>query len=827
MNKWYQSRTCKGILIGLAHVAAVIALVSFAQLLQYSNVSFDVLLGTSTTKEYEDTENFAQEVRSMSMDAVNAVVEKQRLETDGKYDPDKMVNIMTGEILAEVPEGDNGLWYRMGDLIEWGEADIYYDASNYVVCEKKDETYQYYKQNEFEKLLNSGELRLELAEEEAAAEQDTLAETGDIDYHSYIYYGGNILNKNGDIVYVDFWEFYCELNEKYMTIGDKDLISVTNTDPEWNGKLQEIIDALVNSIYEYYEYYVSYTNGYDYLKEGNSNFSFLLVDIEAKRVYTNREEYADYTAYEQNVDKLKDAGKYLMVTPKLADFSSNILTANANDWQQYMHDLNMDNYVFAVAVDTAYPIQDVYYSSHNAFQKYNSFVAIGSLLVFIIAVIWLTAVAGRSRAGDDLVLNRFDRWKTEMACAVIAGVWIFMMLFLVETGVFEGVTSSTPAIVGIAGFVTCSIFLTGYLSLVRRIKAKTVWSNSILRWLWNFLMEIFRSWSCTWKLIMLGAVFIFIHWLAMVFHSSVVIIIALIFEIAAFLYLIREAMSKQQVRAGLKHIAEGEINYQIPLKSQVGDYKEIALMINHIGEGLDAAVEKSMRDERLKTDLITNVSHDIKTPLTSIINYVDLLKRENFADAKIRGYLDILEAKAQRLKVLTEDVVEASKVSSGNINLEFMNVDLVEMLYQANGEFAERFEQKNLQVIMKLPEDPVLVRVDGRQMWRVLENIFNNAAKYTMDGTRIYGDMYLENGDVIFSLKNISANELNISPDELTERFIRGDDSRTTEGSGLGLSIAKSLTELQDGQFKIVIDGDLFKVIIRFPQAADQSSVYK
>ena len=223
-----------------------------------------------------------------------------------------------------------------------------------------------------------------------------------------------------------------------------------------------------------------------------------------------------------------------------------------------------------------------------------------------------------------------------------------------------------------------------------------------------------------------------------------------------------------------------------------------------------------MKSERLKTDLITNVSHDIKTPLTSIINYVNLLKQENFEDPKIQRYIEVLEEKSLRLKTLTEDVVEASKVSSGNISLEFMNINMVEMIQQTSGEFEEKFQARNLTEIMNLPEEAI-VRVDGRRMWRVLENIYNNAAKYAMEGTRIYADLQTLDGKVIFSLKNISEQPLNISSaDELTERFIRGDLSRSTEGSGLGLSIAKTLTTMMGGTFDLYLDGDLFKVVIIF-----------
>ena len=215
-------------------------------------------------------------------------------------------------------------------------------------------------------------------------------------------------------------------------------------------------------------------------------------------------------------------------------------------------------------------------------------------------------------------------------------------------------------------------------------------------------------------------------------------------------------------------------------------------------------------------DLITNVSHDIKTPLTSIINYVDLIKREQIQNPKIQEYLTVLEQKSQRLKNLTEDLVEASKVSSGNVKLEMTQLDLVEMIWQTNGEFEEKFATRNLELVSSLPSECMMIQADGRHLWRVLENLYNNAFKYAMAHTRVYAEVVSEDGQVWFTIKNVSENPLNISPDELTERFVRGDVSRTTEGSGLGLSIAQSLMKLQDGTFRILIDGDLFKVKIGF-----------
>ena len=232
------------------------------------------------------------------------------------------------------------------------------------------------------------------------------------------------------------------------------------------------------------------------------------------------------------------------------------------------------------------------------------------------------------------------------------------------------------------------------------------------------------------------------------------------------------------------------------------------------------AVEQSVKDERLKSDLITNVSHDIKTPLTSIINYVDLLKREDIQNERAKNYIAILEDKSQRLKHLTDDLVEASKISSGNIKLEFTRINFQELIQQTNGEFCEKFEDKGLQLVVNMPKEPVVIEADGRRLWRIIENLYNNAAKYAMPNTRVYVDLTVVGHMVRFSIKNISEQPLNIQAEELTERFIRGDVARSTEGSGLGLSIAKNLTELQKGTFDIYLDGDLFKITIIFPEAS-------
>lgn len=258
----------------------------------------------------------------------------------------------------------------------------------------------------------------------------------------------------------------------------------------------------------------------------------------------------------------------------------------------------------------------------------------------------------------------------------------------------------------------------------------------------------------------------------------------------------------------------GSGNMENIIECRNAELQELGKNINNIKQGMKKAVEESMKAERLKTDLITNVSHDLKTPLTSIINYTDLLKKEKIENENAKKYIDILEKKSKKLKILTEDLIEVSKISSGNETVALEKIDFKELVLQANGEFAEKFEEKNLEVISNLPKEAVIVDLDGKKMWRVLENLYQNVYKYSLENTRVYVDLIV-NDHIVFTIKNISKEELNISPDELMERFIRGDSSRHTGGNGLGLSIAKDLSKLNGGTLSIQIDGDLFVAKIK------------
>ena len=263
-------------------------------------------------------------------------------------------------------------------------------------------------------------------------------------------------------------------------------------------------------------------------------------------------------------------------------------------------------------------------------------------------------------------------------------------------------------------------------------------------------------------------------------------------------------------------MSKGDLDTQVDDKHMVGAFKDFAEDLNGLAGVAVVAAQKQLKSERMKTELITNVSHDIKTPLTSIINYVDLLQKPH-TDEEQEQYLEVLARQSLRLKKLIDDLMEMSKASTGNMTVEVTKLDAVESVNQALGEFADKLDKAQIIPVFRHTEESVAMMADGRLVWRVLSNLLSNAVKYAMPGTRLYIDLMEMEGKVVISLKNISRDELNIEADELMERFVRGDDSRNTEGSGLGLNIAKSLMELQKGQLQLLVDGDLFKVTLIFP----------
>lgn len=345
----------------------------------------------------------------------------------------------------------------------------------------------------------------------------------------------------------------------------------------------------------------------------------------------------------------------------------------------------------------------------------------------------------------------------------------------------------------------------------------------LLRFLWNMALVILNHAGIVMRVSICFVSYLLLQILLWVLSGKGVLSVAMLagVNLVVLAVLVTDGMQRQKLLTAIQEINSEEGNMRISESGLFAINRQMAAAVNDLGDGLRHALQEQMKSERMKADLITNVSHDLKTPLTSIINYVDLLKREELHNEKANEYLEVLDQKSQRLKQLTEDLVEASRASSGNVMLDIRRIDVKELLMQTSGEFVERFEARGLQLVENFPQNPQYVDADGRRLWRIIENLFRNVEKYAMPHTRVYLDLINDGDRVAFSLKNISENPLNISPEELTERFTRGDESRSTEGSGLGLSIAKDLTEIQKGTFEIYLDGDLFKVTVSFPIASE------
>lgn len=877
MNKWYRKTGVKAIVLIVAILSGAMLITNLLSLINLAGSTDLPSLWTMSQQPFEESQEFNYMVENYMDDVLTQIRLENLFETDGMMNRNKEIDVMEYS-KNDTANGENvsGIAYSLEELINWGEDFDSAESDNYaknsvIVCQKPEGTYEYYYTSDFMTRVESGVF--DIIMQDGSDVDGFLQELQNGKYTSSGFYNFDIVDMEGNILYTDCWNFGSALIEKYAPQGAENLLQVVNNSPRLNGKLSVIYDDLAYTLGNIYSDYQNYQMGFEHLEEGNTNFTYIYANNDTKKVVTNKTSYENYAELEKNVQNLiseKDV-KYMVIYPKLKDFNSNMNVSKSDKWEKlrsYSSEKKW-NSVFAVAVDTTYTIQDQFYQNKVAYDnnipyfKGTTWLLVLSIILFLGATIWLTLEAGRTAEDEELHLNGFDHWKTEIAAVLIVLIWIvgsyigihfwngniYTMINDIPTYLKDGGTyfeyyyargmdvSSAymsaslylPSLsiaelaeIYFYGVFTLGCFFMGYVSLIKRIKGRNLWKNSLLRVIVRFIYKIYDNRKKTTKTVLLLCGFFLVQGIAVLFRNGVTMLLVLLADVGVFYVVLNGLLLKEKLKKGIEEIALGNMEYQIPLQGLRGENLKLAEMINGIANGFHMAVEEAMKNERLKTDLITNVSHDIKTPLTSIINYVAILKQSDIADPKIQGYLDILEAKAQRLKTLTEDVVEASKVSSGNISLEYMDVDLVEMIQQTEGEMAEKFEARNLKMIVNLPAEPAVVHVDGRRMWRVLENIFGNAAKYAMPGTRVYADLKLEEDTVDLSLKNVSEHQLNISADELTERFIRGDLSRSSEGSGLGLSIAQSLTTMQGGTFNLYPDGDLFRVNIRFPRVKKQ-----
>lgn len=566
-------------------------------------------------------------------------------------------------------------------------------------------------------------------------------------------------------------------------------------------------------------------------------FIYLLVNEETKIAYTNIQQ----TSKTNTIEKLKQV---IISNNKYWSISNNQIQTNVerlseenivrNEDLQKISEFSMNKQYYTAFDETVQNLDSTsditlnraLYNQTKSLYKYSYSTLIISIIIGSIELIYLIYSLGYVKNKEEIYLSWLDKIPLEIL------FFGYFLLFFVEAALLAICLSVISVDVNLCVML---IMLVGYFSvlsalygagtLLKRIKVHTFFKNSvtyrILKWLVqkykNVKNTISSNKNLDGKIALYFIGIVTVSILIGLIFKEFGILLDIVFWIWCYYKIMKEVDKFKQIHDATEKIYKGDTDIKLDESLYTGVLKELAIYINDIAGGFSNAIKESLKSERLKTELITNVSHDIKTPLTSIINYVDLLKQENIQNEKAKEYIEVLDNKSQRLKKLIEDLVEASKASSGNIKINKEVLNVKELLNQVTGEFEDKFNSRCLNIISKLPEETVYIKADSRYLYRVLENTYSNVAKYAEENTRVYIDCILEEKNTVaIYVKNISKDELNISADELMQRFVRGDKSRNTEGSGLGLSIAKSLTELQDGTFNIYLDGDLFKVAIKF-----------
>lgn len=474
-------------------------------------------------------------------------------------------------------------------------------------------------------------------------------------------------------------------------------------------------------------------------------------------------------------------------------------------------------------------LKDTFHSSLSMLYpyRYSLIWSVALALVFAAALtVYLVCAAGRTPEGyiRPAGLNRLPL-DVYLLIAVLLG-WFPLRLIIQVVDNTDSLSFLTSALLVLCGVVVCLLTLGWIFALAAQIKVGKGywWRHSVLgiclKKAARFVSALFGLIPVIWQWLLTATLAVTLTVVTYRFaqESAVMLLLFLLCCIGSVSIVLYSAYCFGTILAGAKRMSEGQFEYQISTKNLFGAFRDCAEQLNALSGAARDAVQKQVRSERMKTELITNVSHDIKTPLTSIVNFVGLLQKPHSAQEQTQ-YLDVLSRQSQRLKKLIEDLLELSKASTGNMVVHITEVDAVESVNQALGEFSEKLEKAGLTPVFRAPEEPVMIRADGRLVWRVLSNLLSNAVKYAAPGTRLYLELSKEADSVRLSVKNISREELKISAEELMERFVQGDASRNTEGSGLGLNIAKSLMEVQHGTLALLLDGDLFKVTLEFPGA--------
>lgn len=805
------------------HISACTAVLCLIALIFVSSVYQEqegsrIWLRASVKDEEDRTEYFSELLSAEIEGLLRFSTIRSQLETDGRFDVGKIINISEYFYRkTEASSGSTGSYfkdavYRLEDLLRWQQSGgLKYIQSNYTTLYSNRNTANY-------------------KESAAASEGAGQSDAPELAQNSFLTVDGKRI---------------------------EDIVVNASEYAELCNQLQVCMRDLENN----YQEYRTYLNKYD--KGETSLVYYMVMDNDSQDIYTNVAELENKAdSYIKNYFagvECAIAGTTSLELGLEGDLDIPIVDAGMllGDYEYAIG----DNAVLFLGLNMELDAGDTYSVLWNGYAGYDyqsEYVLLGivcgCILYYLLMSVYMMCVAGNK---TDEEQNEYIELKwTDAAGLEIFLLWSFAIGFTVFGSAMLGldylrsyrqnyIHYETLLIILFVTWVFSVLVLESLCSLARRIKSSTLFKNSIIykygivqiARLYRFVRRKCRrawedtglymiqsgAWKKTWVLWLVEMVF------AAVCIGAIVILVAngndFGVMLAALFLLVTAFMSYRRMKRKVEraHIVmqiEGILaGKEVRIEAEKLSVENAALgyAVNEIGAGIREAVDKSIKDERLKTELLTNVSHDIKTPLTSIINYVNLLKNEKLQNPKAEEYINVLENKSQKLKNLIQDLIEVSKISTGNIEYEMMPLNFHELLMQAVGEYEERLQEHCLKTVYNNQFKDATVMADPRRMWRVVDNVFSNIYKYALEGTRVYVEVTKDGDNLVVMFKNVSAKELNVSPQDLMERFVRGDLSRTTEGSGLGLAIAKNLVVGQGGSFQIDLDGDLFKTIMSFP----------
>lgn len=613
-----------------------------------------------------------------------------------------------------------------------------------------------------------------------------------------------------------FGTAFCGLSAIYFVEEDYYTASVSDI------FLDESSDILFDAARQVWTYLAAGEIKYAEAVCEGKNFDIALLDEISPNVFVENDTNIIWTTY----DGSYETG--LMYNIPSGFFTSGSFTVNG-------HKINPDrSYVFRIYIDTGFPETDmlsVLYRECEYLNGYKYLVLwiLGvSVIVLLNSFLFLMCSAGHSNYAEEIRPSVFTDIPLDLYSAGYGVVAILILLVFSDTAyrTFDSLLYMVFLSLLAAAF---ALWCTFYLrELAVRIKLGRWWRNTVVfymlrlmgrlvRLVWKCIGAMFKSFPLLLNtLICFFGIFILEFFGVCLFVRRGGVILWMLEKLVLFPVVIYAALMCKRLLQGSRALAEGRQDEIVDTRYMFGDFKECGENLNSIGKGIAKAVAERMKSEHLKTELITNVSHDLKTPLTSIINYANLIAEEPVENEKITEYSEVLVRQSGRLKKLLEDLVEASKATTGNLDVDLQPCEVGVILSQALGEYQQRMEEKQLELIVSQPEETMSIMADGRHLWRIFDNLLNNICKYAREDSRVYLSVEEKDSMINIIFRNMSKYALNINAEELQERFVRGDKSRHMEGNGLGLSIAKSLTELQDGRMDIVTDGDLFKVSLIF-----------